>query len=246
MFPPPAPFFCARQRLAELASRAAKPPSARGGSPVHRRLSSVLRRHSVVTGWAVRSGGARPRGHVCARRSRAASRRGRGPPAHGSAAHVLDRGARRSRVPGGEAPRPVLLTGSTSCWLRSPSPDRGGHTGWTRGRPETASLALQEPGSGPATGEAGPGGGSVTAQDPEKPGERRVTPRTLDDSLRTRTSRLSSWPCVPTLWSCSLRFRSLQPPGCGRRNSERRRAAWTSGARHRARRGSVSRAARST
>jgi hypothetical protein len=57
-----------------------------------------------VTPSPVRSRGARTRDHLRARGPRTASRRGRGAPAHGPAAGVLDRRAGGSRLPGGEAP----------------------------------------------------------------------------------------------------------------------------------------------
>ena len=58
-----------------------------------------------MTPSPVRSKGARTRDHVRARGPRAAPCRGRGAPAHRSAADVLDRRVGRPRLPGGEAPR---------------------------------------------------------------------------------------------------------------------------------------------
>ena len=66
-----------------------------------------------MTPSPVRSKGARTRDHVRARGPRAAPCRGRGAPAHRSAADVLDRRIGRPRLPGGEAPcsqRRALLT----------------------------------------------------------------------------------------------------------------------------------------
>ena len=145
MFPPPAPFFSTWGNpmvppRAPLLLRTATPCAVGlpGGKAALRPCTACLAIdvpiafeswHSRVTGSAVRSRGARPRGHVRARRPRATAGRGRGPPAHRPAALVRDRRARRPSLSGGKAScaergalRPLRLAGP--CDHREPRAGR--------------------------------------------------------------------------------------------------------------------------